>query len=407
MGTAMPSGSTLDVAVVGAGPAGSRTAKLLAGSGLGVAIFEEHPEVGRPIQCAGLLSNRVLEELGRELAVLNNVSGARVHSPSGHILAFDAGRPRAQVVDRAAFDQALAHQAIDAGATLHVNKRVMEVRASSSGCSLNVRDRSTGGGSVEEVVCRAIVGADGPSSQVRRSMGFPRPRHKLIGYQVAFTSVEPIPTDHVDLFGGREVAPGFFAWVIPQGEHNGLVGLASEPGGMHPKERLEAFMASPRIRDMLPDIQVTAHHAGAIPLGPIHRPVADRVVLVGDAAAQAKATSGGGVYPGLVAARHASESLVRALELGDLSARGLASYTKAFDNEVGTELAKAARLRRSFRAMSDKMVDDLILALDDPELHDTIVQEGDIEFPSKLVRALLMRSPRLVRLAGPLLRGFF
>jgi geranylgeranyl reductase family protein len=407
MGSAMTPGGTLDVAVVGAGPAGSRTARLLAEAGLSVVVFEEHPEVGRPVQCAGLLSNRVFRELGEEFAVLNSVSGARIHSPSGHVLSFDAGRPRANVVDRAVFDQTLARRAMDAGASLHLDRRVTRVRASSSGCSLMVRDRADGGAGVEEVVCRAIVGADGPSSQVRRSLGFHRPRHKLIGYQVAFSSPEPIPTDHVDLLGGRDVAPGFFAWVVPQGEHAGLVGLASEPGGMPPKDRLEAMMTRDPLRGMLPGIQVTARHAGAIPLGPIHRPVGDRVVLVGDAAAQAKATSGGGVYPGLVAARHASRALVDALERGDLSARYLSAYTRAFDKEIGTELARAARLRRSFRAMSDKMVDDLIVALEDPELLDTIIQEGDIEFPSKLVRALLRRSPRLVRLAGPLLRGFF
>jgi geranylgeranyl reductase family protein len=404
---AMSPGGTLDVAVVGAGPAGTRTARLLAKAGLGVTIIEEHSEVGRPIQCAGLMSNKVFAELGEEVAVLNRVSGARIHSPSGHVIAFDAGRPRANVVDRAAFDQALTHRALDSGATLRLEHRVTEVRASTSGCSLLVRDRTSPGASVEELVCRAIVGADGPSSLVRRSLGFQRPRHKLIAYQVAFSTPEAIPTDHVDLFAGRDVAPGFFAWVVPQGEHSGLVGLASEPGGMHPKARLETFLARDDIKGILPNIRPTAFHAGAITLGPIHRPVRDRVVLVGDAAAQAKATSGGGVYPGLVAARHAAAALVQAHEDGDLSTRNLMSYPKAFDREVGAELVKAARLRRSFRAMSDKMVDDLIVTMDDPDLLDTIVQEGDIEVPSRLVRALLRKSPRLLRLAGPLLRGFF
>jgi geranylgeranyl reductase family protein len=403
----MSRGGVLDVAVVGAGPAGTRTARLLAEAGLRVTVLEEHPQVGLPVQCAGLLSDRVFEELAEDMAALNTVSGARIHSPSGHVLSFDAGRPRARVVDRTAFDQALAGAAVDAGAEVLTGRRVIDVRASISGCSLMVRDRTRAGQPPEEVVSRAIVGADGPSSLVRRSMGLPRPRHKLVGYQVAFESPDPIPADHVDLYAGRDVAPGFFAWVVPRGGHEGLVGLASEPGGMHPKARLEAFMARGSFRAQLPGIRVIDRHAGAIPIGPVHRPVADRVVLVGDAAAQAKATSGGGVYPGLVAARHAASTLVRALEEGDLSSRGLMTYPRAFDAEVGAELARAARLRRSFRAMSDRMVDDLVVALDDPELVDTIVSEGDIEFPSRLVRALLRRSPRLVRLAGPLLRGFF
>ena len=176
---------------------------------------------------------------------------------------------------------------------------------------------------------------------------------------------------------------------------------------MSPKARLEAFMEGPVFKGAFPDVQPLATFAGTIPIGPINKPVADGVVLVGDAAAQVKATSGGGVFPGLVAAKHASEAIVDALGKGDPTARALMAYPKAFDREVGAELRKAARLRRSFGVMSDRMVDDLIEALDDPELLDLIVTEGDIEFPSRLLRSLLRKSPRLVRIAGPLFRGFF
>ncbi len=403
----MTPGNTLDVAVVGAGPTGSRTAELLARAGLDVVVVEEHGEVGRPVACAGLISNRVSELLGEEIAVLNRASGARLHAPSGHVVAFDAGRPRAQVVDRAAFDQALARKAVAAGARLYMERRVLEVRASSSGCALVVRDLATAGNAREEVRCRVVVGADGPSSLVRRSVGIQRPRRKLTGYQVAFASPEPIDTAVVDLYAGHDVAPGFFAWVVPHDDHSGLVGLAQEPGGMSPKARLEAFMEGPVFKGAFPDVQPVATFAGTIPLGPINKPIADGVVLVGDAAAQVKATSGGGVFPGLVAAKHASEAIVEALGKGDPTARALMAYPKAFDKEVGAELRKAARLRRSFGVMSDRMVDDLIEALDDPDLLDLIVTEGDIEFPSRLLRSLLRRSPRLVRIAGPLFRGFF
>jgi hypothetical protein len=83
------------------------------------------------------------------------------------------------------------------------------------------------------------------------------------------------------------------------------------------------------------------------------------------------------------------------------------AYPREFDRVVGSELRRAARLRRSYRAMSEKLVNKLLEAVDDPELLDIIVREGDIDFPSKLVRALLHKSPSLLRTAGPLLRGFF
>ena len=50
-----------DVAVVGAGPAGSRTAKLLAERGHQVALLERDPQVGRPVYCTGIVSNECLE----------------------------------------------------------------------------------------------------------------------------------------------------------------------------------------------------------------------------------------------------------------------------------------------------------------------------------------------------------
>lgn len=396
-----------DVVVVGAGPAGSRTAQLLASAGLRVMVLEEHAEVGRPVACAGLLSNRVTDLLGERVAVLNRVSGARIHAPSGRVLEFDAGAPRADVVDRAAFDQALARGAVGSGARLLLQRRVLGVAASASGCTLRVRDLSLGGSAVEELGCAAVVGADGPASVVRRSLGIPRPRNRLTAYQVALSSPRAMDTAFVDLYSGHDVAPGFFAWVVPTDERSCLAGLASEPGGMSPKERLERVMSRGPMAELVRGSQPVGFHAGTIPLGPINRPVADGAVLVGDAAGQCKATSGGGVYPSLLAARHATDALVAGLTSGDLSARSLMAYPRAFDREVGGELRKAARLRRSFRAMSDRMVDDLVVALDDPELLDVIVREGDIEFPSRLVTALLRRSPKLLRLAGPLLRGFF
>jgi geranylgeranyl reductase family protein len=404
----MATGETVDVAVVGAGPAGCRTAELLAAEGLDVTIIEEHREVGRPVQCAGLFSNRVFELLGRDVAVQNEVSGARVHAPDGRVVAFDAGKPRAKVVDRAAFDRALAVSAVRRGAVVRLGCRVTGHEVRREGPVVTYRDLTEpSGAGPKELRCAAVVGADGPGSVVRRSAGIARPRHTLTGFQLRFATRDPIDTDVVDLFGGRDLAPGFFAWVIPLHDRGGLVGLAAEPGGLSPMARLTKFIQSKRFEDHFPRIEAISAHAGTIPIGPIHRPVADATVLVGDAAAQAKATSGGGVFPALEAARLASETLVRALGENDVTAGNLSTYHKEFDREVGAELRRAARLRRSYRAMSDKMVNKLLEAVDDPELLRLVVLEGDIDFPSKLVRSLLQRSPSLLRLAGPLLKGFF
>jgi geranylgeranyl reductase family protein len=404
----MAADAPLDVVVVGAGPAGLRTAELLSGAGLEVLVLEEHREVGRPVQCAGLLSTRVFKLLGSEFAIENRVSGARVHVPDGRTIAFDAGHTRALVVDRAAFDKELAARAARAGAGIRLGCRVTAVHASASGCVLEARDLREGQGSSSiELRARAVVGADGPGSLVRRSIGRPRPRQALTAFQLRFATAQALDTSVVNLFAGHEIAPGFFAWVIPLSEHQGLIGLASEPGGPSPRERMDTLLRDPRFTQEFSEPRPMAAYVGKLPLGPIPRPVADGALLVGDAAAQPKATSGGGVYPALEASAAAAEALVAALEKGEPTAKALMAYPRAFDEVVGDELRRAARLRRSYRAMSEKMVNDLAAAVDDPELLRLIVLEGDIDFPSKLVKALLHKSPSLLKLAGPILKGFF
>ncbi|MHB8352617.1 MAG: FAD-dependent oxidoreductase, partial [Thermoplasmata archaeon] len=71
-----------DVLVVGAGPAGSTIAYELARRGHSVTVLEEHPRVGYPVQCAGLVSRRVVELAGTDAMVLGPVHGAAVFSPA-------------------------------------------------------------------------------------------------------------------------------------------------------------------------------------------------------------------------------------------------------------------------------------------------------------------------------------
>src|SRR3989337_2490464 len=121
-----------DVAVVGAGPAGSRTARNLARRGFRVLLLEEHRTVGVPSHCSGLISLRTLREaeIGDE-AILHRVTGAFVHTQSGSEVALGGGATRAVAIDRIAWDRTLAEQAQAAGAEL-VRARVTNVSRENS-----------------------------------------------------------------------------------------------------------------------------------------------------------------------------------------------------------------------------------------------------------------------------------
>lgn len=76
----------VDVAIIGAGPVGGYAARLLREQGISVHIFEEHNEIGRPFQCAGLVNPGAIEMIDDYSSVLQEIDGALIHGPNGTVV---------------------------------------------------------------------------------------------------------------------------------------------------------------------------------------------------------------------------------------------------------------------------------------------------------------------------------
>ena len=72
-----------DVVVVGAGPVGGFLAQRMCEEGASVLLLEEHAQIGRPFQCAGLVNPEAMSLVDLQSTVLTPIWGARIHSPSG------------------------------------------------------------------------------------------------------------------------------------------------------------------------------------------------------------------------------------------------------------------------------------------------------------------------------------
>ena len=94
------------ISVIGAGPAGLAAAKKLAESGWQVTVLEEHKKVGKPMQCAGLVSKSgaAINKLPIQDCVLNEIQGARIYAPNGEFLSLRKYETVALVLDREKFD---------------------------------------------------------------------------------------------------------------------------------------------------------------------------------------------------------------------------------------------------------------------------------------------------------------
>ncbi|MGA8663737.1 MAG: NAD(P)/FAD-dependent oxidoreductase [Thermoplasmata archaeon] len=385
----------VDVLVVGAGPGGSTVADRLARQGHQVLVVEEHARVGIPVQCAGLVSQRALDLAGSTGMVRTPVRGASVFGPSLGSLTFKAPEPRAFVIDRAGLDIHLADRAARAGAEFRTSTRFDRLRGTEGGRStveLTGPDRQK-----FEVRARLVVGADGVASAVARAFRLRRPVEILPAFEAEFPR-SPGDPETVEVYLGRRLSPGLFGWWIPDGNGGARVGVAVEADGTSAREYFDRLVLHLERRFGARPASPTAFLVSGIPIGLVPKTHGAGVLLVGDAAAQVKPLSGGGIFTGMRCAEIAATVAHEALGRGDLSAGFLAEYDRQWHAEFGEEFHRALYLRRVFQRLNDPDLDRLIAALQGSELAATIVAFGDIDFPTHVARQLLRQSPSLVRL---------
>lgn len=367
-----------DVAVIGAGPAGSMAAKYAAKAGACTILLEEHAGAGWPVQCAGLLGLEAMaeSELSPGPHVLRAMRGASVFSPGGARLDFKARVPKAWVVDRRLFDQAMLAQAVAKGVNLRICTTVRQIRREKDGSILTLSGD-------EEIKARIVISAEGVSSLLARRAGISPPQMILSGAQVQIPFAVNDP-EKVEVHLGA--APGLFAWVIPLNEGSARIGLCARDRGC---EHLRTFLKTDVIKKRLQGSPV-ALNVGGLPLGPPTATAVGGLLAVGDAAGQVKPTSGGGIYPGLVAAKIAGGVAAAAAMEGDISAMRLMEYDRLWRAALGRELEIGMRANRMLSKMDDAELDELVGYLArKPRLIKAIEEHGDIDRPSRLMARML------------------
>lgn len=321
-----------DFVVVGAGPAGSRFARRVAAQGHDVLVFERG-EVGHPLACSGHVSTDIWDFVppaARDELRQNEITGARFHLGGAESRAYRFYRdePISNVVDRVNLDKTLAAAAREAGADLRENHTVLEVTERAA----DIEVRVSGPDGVETHRAKMVAGCDGPSSRVRRDVGLPEPDEFLHGV-LGFTD-EDGTDDFVDV---HLTVPGFFAWRIPRGDAGVEYGLAVAADSPDVTERFEAFLADY-------DAETARRHSGLIPLGPPDTVTGERSFLIGDAAAQTKPFTGGGIHYGMIAADHAA----RVIDPTDPET--LADYERAWRDDLGREIRLGSLVRAGYSA---------------------------------------------------------
>jgi geranylgeranyl reductase family protein len=377
-----------DVIVVGAGPAGLIAAREASGQGSQVAIFEEHEVVGLPDHCAGILSVTGLRTLGLSPStdvIQNHVGGARIHSPAGETIEIQRGHREALIVDRRRFDAWLAERAVSRGAELTTGLRVREMTPNPSG-EIEVRMADD-----TRRTSKVVIDAEGAGCLIARSAGFPAVKRdvKRPAFQYELRGVD-IEDDVVEMFYGRRLAPGFFAWMVPLGDGRARIGLAATDRA---KIRLDAAMKHhPVISERVRKSRIERSIGGTVLVGlPLGKTYKRGMMIVGDAAGMTKPTTGGGVVVGGIAARIAGTVAAEAVSETDASASYLRRYQRLWRSALMGDLRAMYLAQRFLSSLSDRGLDSLVHEANERGLVDVVKESGDMDRQKQVIHGLLRK----------------
>ncbi|MCL2890872.1 MAG: NAD(P)/FAD-dependent oxidoreductase [Methanomassiliicoccaceae archaeon] len=282
-----------DVLVVGAGPAGSVTARYAAAAGVNVTIIERRREIGTPVRCGEFMPSN--EEIAGMFPKAGDISelfdiprDLRIRETEAIRIADPKMRSSeipftGYTTDRDRFDRYLASLAEDAGAEI-----IKE-------CAFHKIENGKAITSIGEIEYKVIIGADGPGSRVARSLGLPIPKQPYPAVTAqAKGDFDPVVTM---FFGG--IAPGAYSWIIPKkGQANIGVGFSPKFADGSLRGYFDKFVEKHGF-----DVMNRMEGKYVPSQGPVKTTFTDNGMTVGDAAGHVISVNGGGIPLAMIAGR--------------------------------------------------------------------------------------------------------
>ena len=376
-----------DLTIIGAGPAGSLAAHeaIYRKSGLKVYVFEEHLKEGLPVHCSGLISLKRFKKLGRDFKknrrkfVLNNIRRSKFIGPDCNSFEIDRDQDSLAVMNRVALDHYLAGRAKKLGCEYYLGHSVRQIKLVENSWNLQIKHKK----GIKTHRTRILISAEGTRAKLTGSVGLPTPNKNWLfpALQYEFDGVRNLEPDCVELYFGQKYAPGFFGWVIPISDESARIGVGfSKWFGGKTRLYINQFLRKhPLLKTRLRNAVKTRHYGGLIPVsGPINKTFFTNLMVVGDAAGQSKATTGGGVNIGGFCGRLAG-NIARKIILDEVThQKGCRDYEKMWKAHFEPNLSLMKLLRRMLTPLPDDSWNKIIRIARDTNM-EGYLQNSDID----------------------------
>ena len=355
----------LDMAVIGAGPAGSVCAysALAASAEMRVALidletFPRDKPCGDAVRCdaAAILKKLGLGSIFDGRPVIRQME--YTSPPAFKYLEFpltDGGVDSMEeagyyVIERKVFDHHLYAAAITAGAQDYTGHKLLDARFDESEklWNLTLKERS---GTCAEIRSRALIGADGAGSRVRRiaSLDLNGQAHRAVALRT-YARTKDLTKDTMRIDWLEGLIPGY-GWVFPVAGDRINIGVILDvrdykrQGGSL-VSYLEEYVQYLSTHDVaIRDLGPTRSHS--LPLASVSLPLVPKqcVALVGDAAAMINPLTGEGIHYGVWAAHSLGDAVGQGVNQGLPPQAALENYAKAYAGRFGSVMEQYKGLR--------------------------------------------------------------
>lgn len=321
----------VDVLIIGLGPAGGAAAIAAAREGLSVLVVDRRKEVGVPVQCAEFIPLPMGKYAQSEGVILQRITGMKSLLPSG---AVEETEFPGLMIDRAAFDKALANDAARFGAMLQLDSRLMKLDAAGSRAWVKTAQGE------DEIEYRVLIAADGPHSTVAESLGLPE-------LEIVYTRQYTVPLnqDYADTdIWLSDAFPGGYGWLFPKGKFANLGLGADKRFASDLKAPLDA-LHSQLVTEGRVGAEISYRTGGAIPVGGLREQlVVGNIMITGDAAGLTHPITGAGISAGVVSGERAGQAAAAWLQDQDKNA--LADFEEDIRDQFETTLQRAVARRQ-------------------------------------------------------------
>ncbi len=364
-----------DICIVGGSIAGNYLSYLLSKTNLTILVIEEHDQVGLPLQCAGIVSQKLnrLIDLPPEL-ILNRVNTAKIVSPSGIYIKL-AGNEKPYIINRIGLDR-LFYEKIKHNNNIQYsfgekfrNFQIIKHRKEQL-LLIETNKR--------KIKTNILIGCDGPLSSVGRILGVKN--NNLFATQIRIEG-QFDENEAVMFFDPRWRE--LFGWIVPEGNNIYRIGIASSKSII---KNFHIFLNRLKVNE---DRKID-QQGGLIPYGLMNKLAFNNVLLIGDSACHVKATTGGGIIMLLTAAKYAANCIKKCFKLKKFSRRIIKKY---YENpckiEIGRELKIHYLIRAFLEKFSERDFEKVFQIIKTSEIDNLISIYGDMDFPKSFIYKLL------------------